>query len=69
LADPYLSVRAKRSVPLFLVSSFTSQLFGQNGSSSKGKKRLYWLILICLSELNGRFRFSFFPKVLFNLSK
>jgi hypothetical protein len=40
------------------LSSSIAQLLGQNGSSSKGKKRLHWLILICQSELNGRFRFS-----------
>jgi hypothetical protein len=41
-----------------VLSSSIAQLLGQNGSGSKGKKRLYCLILICLSELTGRFRFS-----------
>jgi hypothetical protein len=40
------------------LSSSTAQLLGQNGSVSKGKKRLFFRILICLSKLNGRFRIS-----------
>jgi hypothetical protein len=51
---PKLNVRFRIST----LSSSIAQLLGQNGSSSKGKKRLHWLILICQSELNGRFRFS-----------
>ncbi|MGG4491648.1 hypothetical protein, partial [Metabacillus idriensis] len=41
-----------------MVSSSIAQLLGQNGPVCKGKKRLFSRFLICLSELNGRFRFS-----------
>jgi hypothetical protein len=40
------------------MSSFIAQLLGQNKSVKKVKPGLFCRILICLSELNGRFRFS-----------
>jgi hypothetical protein len=39
LAEHYLSAGSDQSVPHFMLSSFIAQLLGQNGSSSKGKKR------------------------------
>jgi hypothetical protein len=40
------------------MSSSIAQLLGQNKSVKKVKPGLFCQILICLSELNGRFRFS-----------